>query len=472
MQLSFRDPDGFVFRSGSRILRLVHPHAVEHVSSFLSSPAAIEWMARGTLISTTVSAGIAALDLPPELGDKIPKAAVILEHKPILFASYPYEWAPEMLHSAAALTLQLAHTAVRAGFGLKDATPYNIMFEGPRPVFIDLLSFERRDPLDAIWRPYAQFIRTFVYPLLASKYFGLRLDELLLVHRDGLEPEKFLQLCSLWRMFLPPFLGSATIPVLLSRWDRGSTPIPFRSHPARDMHEARCLLDHLFKRAKQDLKGISLLPPKDAVSRYMHSGHTYTDQEFIAKEEEVSAVLERYRPACVLDVGCNTGHFSFLAARYAESVIAIDQDAGAVGRLWRDASDKAPNILALVVDIARPPGACGWANSECASFLDRARGRFNCILMLALIHHLLVNERVPLDMIFELAAELTTKLAIVEYIDPADPQFQRILRGRDVLHRDLTRDRFEASAYQRFEVIQFRDVTPTRRIYTLHKRGA
>src|SRR5262249_47603899 len=125
-------------------------------------------------------------------------------------------------------------------------------------------------------------------------------------------------------------------------------------------------------------------------------------------------------------IGCNNGYFSLLAARYARRVVAIDRDPQAAGMLWGTAHQRGLNILPLVIDIARPPGGCGWANRECPSFLDRASGRFDCVLMLALIHHLLVNERVPIDGIFELVAALTAKVAIVEYVDPADAQFQRI----------------------------------------------
>jgi hypothetical protein len=91
--------------------------------------------------------------------------------------------------------------------------------------------------------------------------------------------------------------------------------------------------------------------------------------------------------------------------------------------------------------------------------------------MLALVHHLIVNERVPLDSLFELIAELTVRLAVIEYIDPADAQFQRILRGRDALHRDLTAESFEAAAGRHFRIVDIHNVTPTRRIYTLEKAG-
>ena len=94
-------------------------------------------------------------------------------------------------------------------------------------------------------------------------------------------------------------------------------------------------------------------------------------------------------------------------------------------------------FLPLVVNLTRPSPPIGWLNAECPSFLDRARGAFDCILMLAVIHHMLVTERVPLRAIINLAAELTTRHAIIEFIDPADSMFRRLLRGRDELHRDL-----------------------------------
>ena len=74
------------------------------------------------------------------------------------------------------LTLRLALDLLPEGFGLKDATPYNVLFRGPDPVFVDALSIERRDAGDPTWLAYAQFVRTFVLPLVANRRFGLPLD--------------------------------------------------------------------------------------------------------------------------------------------------------------------------------------------------------------------------------------------------------------------------------------------------------
>jgi SAM-dependent methyltransferase len=470
--VSFRDPDGFVFRSGDQILRCVLPHAADDLRAFLSSPTANAWMASGVLSQATLLPMKPVVEPPPTDLSDLPAEAVFLEHEPIRFPNYPYEWSAEMLYAAAVLTLRLAEEGLNEGFTLKDATPYNIMFDGPRAVFLDVLSFRRWDPLEMIWWPYAQFVRTFVYPLLVARHFGLHLDEVFLPHRDGLEPERVMRFCSPMRRWLPRFFGAVTLPVLLSRAERDGNPSRFRSHRARDSQEAKFVLHRVFARANR-LLGSPRFPVRtNAAACYMDCGLPYTELQVLKKEQAVSDALRRYRPASVLDIGCNTGHFSLLASQYAPFVVAIDQDPGVVGILWRSASQRKANILPLVIDIARPPGACGWANQECLSFLDRARGKFECVLMLALIHHLLAHERVPLDNILELAAQMTRDLLIMEYIDPTDLQFQRIARGREPVHPNLTRGAFEDAVARRSDIAECCELTPTRRIYVLRKRGA
>lgn len=467
MRLSFRDPDGFVFRSGERVFRCVSPHAAEKTRAFISSPAAVAWTNDGILARSTIVD--APVELPSEIRAEIAEGSLLLEHPAIRFPNYPYEWAPEMLHAAASRVLDLAQAAVSADYVLKDATPFNIMFEGHKAVFLDVLSFDTRDPLDPVWRPYAQFVRTFLYPLLANRQFGLRIDEILLAHREGLEPERIWRMSPSWRLFLPPFLGLVTIPVLLSKppFSRNTARdqhSKFRPRRAQDAQEAKFLLNRLFTRARKILRS---LRPKPARNAY-DSEHTYTESVLKQKEQFVSRAVERCRT--VLDAGCNTGRYSLIAASLGSSVVAVDHDPAAVGALWNRAHRKRLDILPLVIDIAQPSAASGWENRENASFLDRALGRFDCVLMLALVHHLVVNARAPLDAIFKLASRLTKRLVVIEYVDPADPQFQLLLRGREELHRGLNRDVFEAAARRHFAIASSCQVSSTRTLYSLEKR--
>ena len=165
--------------------------------------------------------------------------------------------------------------------------------------------------------------------------------------------------------------------------------------------------------------------------------HSYDDPAFAAKEKFVNEALREFKPARVLDAGANTGHFSALAAQAGAEVVAVDLDAACAGAIWRRAREQKLNILPLVVNLARPSPALGWRNSECPSFLDRATGAFDGVLMLALIHHLLVTERIPLEEILRLAHDVTNSLLVIEFVDPKDDMFRRLTRGRENLHAAL-----------------------------------
>ena len=65
--------------------------------------------------------------------------------------------------------------------------------------------------------------------------------------------------------------------------------------------------------------------------------------------------------------------------------------------------------------------------------------------MLAVVHHLLVTERVPLPEILSLARSLTTKHALIEFVSPEDSMFQKLCRGREALFSGLDQKAFEAA---------------------------
>jgi hypothetical protein len=139
--------------------------------------------------------------------------------------------------------------------------------------------------------------------------------------------------------------------------------------------------------------------------------------------------------------------------------------------LWRTANAKELDILPLAVNLARPTPSTGWLNQECPSFLDRARNSFDCVLMLAVIHHMLVTERIPLSEIIKLASDLTTDLLIVEFVPTDDPLFTCLTRGREELHRGLTEDLFKAAASQRFETVHSQQLIDSgRSIYLMRKK--
>lgn len=477
MTVSFRDPAGQLFTVNGRVVRRVHGDAVDDLTAFLASKTAKKFLNLGKIARTDfldresaqplISGQYHAIDSHTD------DSMVVVEHDRIPFPSFPYEWPPQMLYAAGFLTLDLAESLAAEGFGLKDATPYNILFRGPDPVFIDLLSFERRDPSDPTWLPYAQFVRTFLLPLLVAKNFGRRLDELLITHRDGLEPEEVYRLASFRKKLRPEFLTLVSLPTWLANRKSAQSETIYRKQTDANPEKAQFVLRGLLKGLRKKLEQVAPAANQHSTwSDYM-SQNRYTDDYFPEKEEFVQSALSEWKPRTVLDVGCNTGYFSMLAAKNGASVVAIDYDPVVAGEVWMRARAEGLNILPLVVDFTRPTPALGWRNAECSSFLDRAKGSFEAVLMLAVIHHMLVSERIPLAQVLELASELTTNLVIVEFVAPTDKMFRVLTRGREELHKDLSVKTFEAAAKRFFDIERSRRLGESDRwIYLLRRKGA
>lgn len=452
---SFRDPAGYVVLEQDRVRRYVYPHGLANLNAYLNSQAAAKGIEEGSILSAAI---LDRSDAPEEW--------TVLEHERVWFPSYVDEWPAEMLHAAGLLTIDLANGLLAESRGLKDATPHNILFRGPKPVFVDVLSFEPRKPLDPVWLAAAQFSRTFILPLLAYRILGITPDQIFRSRRDGIDPRELRKWIPGWRACLPPALGTVTIPALLSAQER---PGIYQPREARSTEEAQFVLSRQFRRLKKLLGAIPPAAPSEW-SQYEGQKPSYSSVESEAKRRFVQQAIDRIRPAHVLDVGANTGEFSLLASATGAEVVAIDSDPLAIGILWRRAKKADANILPLVVDISRPSPPTGWRNGEQSSFLDRARGKFDCVLMLALVHHLLVNERVPLGEMFSLAAELSNRSLLIEYVGPEDPMFRKISRGRDDLHAHLTPELFEREARPWFRVAEsFEAPMSHRKLYWMER---
>jgi 2-polyprenyl-3-methyl-5-hydroxy-6-metoxy-1,4-benzoquinol methylase len=456
---SFRDPAGRTLITHDRVLRAVTDNAWPVLEGFLKSPVYSRFVDEGRFVRTRWIA-------------REVSGPTWLEHQKVPFPSYPYEWPPEMLQAAGHLTLDIAEALLESGMGLKDASPYNVLFRGPTPVFVDALSVEHRDPGDPMWFAYGQFVRNFLLPLLVDRRFSMSVQSVFLSRRDGIEPETVYRMAGPLERMLPPILNLATAPVWFSA-STTSTQRPVHRRRWSDPRKAEFALRHLFRGLRRHLNRVSSKESRPSPwLDYTDSLCPYTLEQSLAKRRFIEQALIESRARRLLDVGCNTGRFSLLAAQLGLSVVAIDSDAAVVGRLWTAASSANLDVQPLLVDIARPSSATGWRNQECASFLERARGHFDSLLMLGLLHHLLINERAPLDVILDLAAELTTDVLLIEFIGIEDPMFQALMRDREPLRERLSPDDFERVCQTRFRIVRTCAIPKSHRvIFFLRKRA-
>jgi len=443
---------------------MVRPEARASTDAFLASDFARRLIGERRLLAAR------HLDGPPTDLDSCSESAGCgwLEHDRVAVPSFAYEWSAGMLFEAARLTLALAAESVAHGFGLKDATPDNILFQGPDPLFVDLLSFEERHPRDPTWRPYGQFVRTFLLPLLVHREMGLPIADIFFTRRDGLQPEEVYRWCGWSTRLRPPAFGLVTAPTwLASRANRSPTLYAPRREATAE--KARFVLLAVLKQLQRTLQRVAPVPRRSTWSTY---DEQYDASYLARKTEAVRSWLVRWPRNAVLDLGCNMGHFSALAAELGARVVAIDADPAVIDGAWNRARRHGLAIQPIVANIALPSPATGWRNRERPALLERLAGRFDGVLAIALLHHLLVTERVPLDEIVTLLANVTTDLLVIELVGPADPLFQRLCRGRDELHDRLTPVRFEQHLRAQFEIADSLEIIPGRRwLYAARRRG-
>jgi len=270
--------------------------------------------------------------------------------------------------------------------------------------------------------------------------------------------------------FLPPFFTLVTVPVWLSRMVARKNTSIYRRNRRDGIERSQFVLRSLFGRLCKLTRKLTPVQAESVWSSYTGS-NSYSPEDFSAKTSFVERALVEARPKRVLDIGCNTGYFSAIAARQGARVVGIDSDPVVVGQTWHHARKEDLDILPLVVNIANPTPPLGWCNRESASFLDRSLGVFDVVMMLAVVHHVMVTGQIPLREIAALAAELTKDLLLIEYVGPEDRLFRSLTLGRDHLYAGLTREAFESFFLARFDIMHnLRLGSSTRSLYVMKKK--
>jgi SAM-dependent methyltransferase len=327
-----------------------------------------------------------------------------------------------------------------------------VLFQGVQPIFVDVLSIERMDPHQPIWLAYGQFVRTFLLPMLACSRLGWPLQASI-TRRDGHEPEDIYAALSWPARLRQPALSAVTLPSLLAN-NKKMQPGRLASHSVRDPDFARQILLKTLRGLLSQMRKVTPAHRSSTWSDYADTATHYSDEDHARKRSFVTDALAAAPPTRVLDVGCNTGVYSNLAADTGAEVVSIDTDLQAVDRLCTSLKGSGKNILPLCVDLAHPTPAAGWENREYASFLSRCTGHFDTVMMLAVLHHLLLHNQIPMDRIAALCSNLTTQHLILEWVPTTDPKFQELLRGRGAIYTHISEAAFRDAFGEYFTIIE------------------
>ncbi len=437
---SFRDPDGFIVRQADRIFRVVLPPAVERWRQFAASGLAAELQSAGLLVqSHEVDAGEIASQL------NLPEGSLVLEHECIRFVSYPYEWTFDMLRDAALLHLEILERSLKHNWILKDATPYNVEYLGVKPLFIDVLSFAPL-PAGEPWAGYNQFCRMMLYPLMLQAYRQVPFQPQMRSQLEGIDPVIFSRMFRGLDRFRSGVLTHVTAQAYLQR------KFSSAKYSVRQQIKSAGMTPGMIARNLGKLRKLvlSLHRPEDGTAWSDYSRTHYASEALARKDAFVDACFAGRRFDLVWDLGCNDGRFSRIAARAAQTVVAMDSDEGSVNRLYGELRQTgSANILPLLMDIANPSPSQGWASAERVSLVER--GRPDLTLALALVHHVVISSNVPLPAFLEWLAQISGEL-IVEFVSKEDDMVRRLLLNKDDTYSDYNRAAFELYLQRWFQI--------------------
>lgn len=440
---SFRDPDSRVLVGEETIGRVLSESALRDWEALEATRFFPKAMEEGRIVETTRPA-------PEEIDRSFREAAqdwaAILEHRRVPFLSYPYEWSFGMLKDAALLQLDLLLEALGEGLILKDASAFNIQWVGSRPTFIDVGSFKRFGPGEP-WEGYRQFCQMFLFPLQLQAYKGVAFQGWLRGSIDGIGPEEMSRLLSKRDLFRPGVLLHVVMQARLQQ-RYGGTDRSIRDDLRKGGFNAEMVRSTVLRMSKL-VAGLDWKAGRSEWSEYSEE-HSYQDEDFSLKEEFVEEVAGRQRWGQVWDLGCNTGHFSRIAARHSDCVIAMDIDQLAVERLYRQLrAEKEERILPLVMNLAQPSPGLGWRGEERRSLLGR--GRPDLTLCLALIHHLALSATIPIPEVLRLLASLGGDL-VIEFPTRDDPMVEKLLLHKGQKHEEYNRQEFERHLSSAFSI--------------------
>ena len=446
---SFRDPLSRVFLEGDRVLRALTDDAATDLDATMAARFFDREVAAGRIVGTTrLDDAPSALGVPGEW-------AAVVEHPRLDLWSYPYEWSFSMLKDAALLQLELQQAALAEDLACKDATAFNIQFDGHRPVFVDVGSFERFREGDP-WYGYRQFCQLFLFPLLFQAYAELPFQGFLRADLNGISPEDANRILGPLRLWRKGMLVHVALHARMTK-SYADTDEDMKASLAESGFRKE-LVEANVRKLHGLLSELQWKQSESTWSDYSVRGH-YTDRDLAQKADFVKETAGRRHRRLAWDIGCNDGHFSRLIAEEADHVVAFDGDHLVVDVLYRSLKQDGPdNILPLVQDITQPSPGLGWRGVERAPFLDRFRP--DLVLALAVIHHVAITANVPTAAFLDLLRDLGATI-VLEFPTEDDPMVKRLLLNKRAgVHDDYSLATVEAEIADRFTVVR-RETLPS-----------
>ncbi len=412
-KFSVVDDIGSVYIGENRVFRVINPCAEKSVKKLICS-GLIEELARQNLFPKTWLSD-----------EKIDGNRLVLEHEKAGVITYPFEWSPEMMRRAALCVLKIIKISNEYGYELKDAHPYNILFCGCNPMWVDFGSII---PKKYENNPVAleQFFSSIYLPLklyeagLHSVY-----KKMWRVKGAGIPIEEYL----LFKYSVLRILGINKLQFIVHAWFFLKRYLGYRSTNNLQLSKKKKIflklwtflnLDIFFSNQKYVVEKIIWkvkklqLTAKTAWSEYhKHSGLVLNDGQVILSERfnKILQIIDKLQPSTVTELAANQGVLSNEIAKrkYVKNVICTDYDEASIDRFMIHFGSNNKKIIPAVIDFMR----C-FHNDICEPPQNRLKSEL--VIALAVTHHLILTQKYELNFIFERIFSFGEKYVITEFM--------------------------------------------------------
>lgn len=411
---SIIDDFGRVFYWRGRVFRAIRQNCVVQATELFTSGLIPRLVAEGLFVDSIIT------------DYEINGYGMVVEHQLASVVTFPYEWSFSMLKAAGEGALRLNNIAATYGYQTKDIHPYNVLFFGLNPKFIDLGSFI---PISGRFLThlysYQEFLKCYVFPL---KIWTLG---------DSYSARRYIQR---WKLMMPvttyvSYRLAGNVGVLrrlISKiWCAGYKlqylPHSINLPQSRAMSSKYSWLYRIVARMEfpfliSKIKNLSISLAKYNLPKQETMWGNYHDQLYlfdrkIQLSERLKKVVEivfELSPTTVTDVAGNQGVLSQVISELecVERVVCVDYDDDAIDKGYVRSSKLSPTPSKLHYAVVNP------FYSESNKFESEPSKRFKSelVMALALTHHLVLTQGYSLSYIFSVISSFSEKYVLIEFM--------------------------------------------------------
>jgi hypothetical protein len=359
-----------------------------------------------------------------------------------------------MLRDAALAVLDLEIELAGAGLTLQDAHPWNVLFDGPTPYWVDFGSIVPARA-DVLWRAYDEFCNFYLHPLLVMAEGHHRVARRMLTDSDdGVLQAEAVALTGNGRArSVLEGIGQRALAVGKRVVPSGVRGI-LRGRRAdqaagRDMSGER---PAFLRELREKIAVIPTARPRHTV--VYANGRSGQDAMDAGRVAAVRRAIEVVRPASAFEVSYESPYYATVAARAGARAVGVGVDEAHADDLYERAKRERLDALSLVMDFRAPSPGYGICGQTSAPATERLR----CDLVIAMdvVHHLGVRYRLNFDQIARGLGTFAKAAVLVDFVDgrthPSTRAYWDGGGGGDGVHDFgwYTAERFEAALRRRF----------------------